>query len=187
MYLWRPPMPQAATLASAPIITVTQSWPLRDIGSSNDRPGDQRRGESSPAPEDSRDPKARARRLGRVLIADDAWDAREMYALYFRSVGYDTVTAHDGPEAILIAQQTKPDVIIMDVSMPRMSGVTATRYLKNNARTRRIPVIILTGRAAQAIQEGALEMGADMFLTKPCLPEDLEQQVARLLRGLRAR
>jgi two-component system, cell cycle response regulator DivK len=71
--------------------------------------------------------------------------------------------------------------------MPRMSGVTATRYLKNNARTRRIPVIILTGRAAQAIQEGALEMGADMFLTKPCLPEDLEQQVARLLRGLRAR
>ena len=66
--------------------------------------------------------------------------------------------------------------------MPGLDGIAATRQLKADERTRYTPVIILTGYLLRAIQDGALAGGADAFLTKPCLPEDLEQQVQRLLR-----
>jgi CheY-like chemotaxis protein len=69
----------------------------------------------------------------------------------------------------------------MDLAMPRLNGISAVHRLKQDARTRDIPVIILTGYAFRAIQQGALEAGADVFLTKPCLPEDLERHVQSLL------
>ena len=121
-----------------------------------------------------------SRRLGRVLIVDDNPDARDMYALYFRKLGYDAITASDGPTAIVLAQDLKPEVIVMDLAMPGMSGISATHHLKHDPRTRKISIILLTGHGARAIQEGALEMGVDVFLTKPCLPEDLEHHVRRL-------
>jgi two-component system, cell cycle response regulator DivK len=130
----------------------------------------ERRGQSEP----------RARRPGRVLIVDDNPDARDMYALYFRKLGYDAITASDASTAIVLGQDLKPDVIVMDLAMPGMSGITATHHLKHDPRTRQIGIILLTGHGARAIQEGALEMGVDVFLTKPCLPEDLEHHVRRL-------
>ena len=126
-------------------------------------------------------PRPRARRLGRVLIVDDTADARDMYAMYIRRLGYDAVTAHDGATAISLAIDLKPDVIVMDLAMPGMSGISATHHLKHDPRTRNIKVILLTGHGMRAIQEGALEMGVDVFLTKPCLPEDLESHVRRLI------
>ena len=116
-----------------------------------------------------------------MLIVDDSRDAREMYALYFRTVGYDAVTADDGDAGIEVATKLKPDIIVMDLAMPRISGVSAAHHLKNDPRTRKIPIILLTGHGHRAIHEGALEMGIDLFLTKPCLPEDLEGHVRRLL------
>src|SRR5438067_2051952 len=73
------------------------------------------------------------------------------------------------------------DAVVMDLAMPTLDGIAATSKLKTDARTRETPVIILTGYPMRAVQQGALEAGADAFLTKPCLPEDLEQQVRRLL------
>ena len=140
------------------------------------------RGELSSVPGGrSGQPEPRTRRLGRVLIVDDNPDARDMYALYFRKVGYDALTAHDGVTAIALAVDLKPDVIVMDLSMPGMTGISATHHLKHDPRTRSIKVILLTGYGARAIAEGALEMGVDVFLTKPCLPEDLEDHVRRLV------
>ena len=116
-----------------------------------------------------------------VLIVDDVSDAREMYGLYFRKAGFTVFTASDGRGGITLAREHRPDVIIMDMAMRGMDGITATREIKRDARLRKIPVIILTGYPMRAVQDGALEAGADAFLTKPCLPEDLEQQVRRLL------
>ena len=75
----------------------------------------------------------------------------------------------------------KPDVIVIDLAMPRLDGVSAIRRLKESPSAGRIPVILLTGHAMQAIQQGAMEAGADVFLTKPCLPEDLEDNVRRVI------
>ena len=116
-----------------------------------------------------------------ILIVDDVADTRELYSLYFRSRGCTVMTAQDGVAAIDVAQRHRPDAIVMDLSMPGLDGVSATRRLKRDARTRHIPILILTGYPMRAIRDGALEAGANAFLTKPCLPEDLEQHVQRLV------
>ena len=123
----------------------------------------------------------RSRGAGVVLIVDDTADTRELYALYFGSRGYVVRTAHDGLSGIEAALRLRPDVIVMDLSMPGVDGLAATRRLKADPRTRAVPLMILTGFPMRAIAEGVLEAGADAFLTKPCLPEDLEQHVRRLL------
>src|SRR6185436_10214810 len=122
-----------------------------------------------------------ARRAAGVLIVDDTPDVREMYGEYFTARGFRVVTARDGEAGVATATAHRPDVIVMDLSMPRLDGITAIRQLKADARTRKVPVILLTGYPYKAIEDGALEAGADAFLTKPCLPEDLERQVHRLL------
>jgi two-component system, cell cycle response regulator DivK len=92
------------------------------------------------------------------------------------------VTANDGENAVRVALDQRPHVIVMDLSMPRLDGIDATRRIKRDRRARRGRVIILTGYPYKAIERGALESGADMFLTKPCLPEDLERHVRDLLK-----
>ena len=72
-------------------------------------------------------------------------------------------------------------MIVLDLSMPVLDGISATHRLRAHPRTRSIPIILLTGYPHKAIAGGALEGGVDVFLTKPCLPEDLETQVRRLL------
>ena len=104
-----------------------------------------------------------------------------MYALYFKVHGYDVASADDGRAGVEMGLNLKPDVIVMDLAMPGMSGAAATEYLKRDPRTRHIPVILLTGHHGRAIEERVLERGVDVFLTKPCLPEDLEGHVRRLL------
>jgi DNA-binding response OmpR family regulator len=117
-----------------------------------------------------------------VLIVEDTADTRELYALYFTAQGYRVVTAQDGEAGIAAALHHRPDVIIMDLSMPRLNGVTAIKRLRVDRRTRELPVILLTGYPHEAIHQGALQAGADTFLTKPCLPEDLEEHARRLIR-----
>jgi two-component system cell cycle response regulator DivK len=116
-----------------------------------------------------------------VLIADDTVDAREMYSFHLSALGFTVVTASDGEEAIGMALAQRPDIIVMDLSMPRVDGLTAVRRLKQDARTKGTPVILLTGYPLRAIEQGVLGAGVDVFLTKPCLPEDLEANVRRLL------
>jgi two-component system, cell cycle response regulator DivK len=116
-----------------------------------------------------------------VLIVDDVQDTREMYAAYFESRSFRPITARDGEQAVAVATSLRPHVIIMDLAMPWLDGIGSIRRLKQNPRTRVIPVILLTGYPDKAVRDGALEAGATVFLTKPCLPEDLEAAVRRLL------
>jgi len=121
------------------------------------------------------------RRQPVVLIADDTTDAREMYADYLRERGFTVVTAHDGAAAIRVALDQIPDVIVMDLAMPQIDGITAIERLKADPRMVRTRVILLTGYPL-AFEARALEAGADLFLTKPCLPERLVRHVNALRR-----
>jgi two-component system, cell cycle response regulator DivK len=116
-----------------------------------------------------------------VLIVDDTADTRELYALYFQSRGFSVVTAQDGEAGIEVALRHRPDVIVMDLSMPRLDGLAAIQRLRQEPLTSHTPVIILTAYPLPAMPQGALEAGADALLLKPCLPEDLERNIRQLL------
>jgi two-component system cell cycle response regulator DivK len=121
------------------------------------------------------------RGAGLVLIVDDSMPTRELYTEYLTFRGLGVVAAAEAESGMALAHTLKPDVIVMDLAMPGLNGITATHRLKQHPRTRRIPVIVLTGYAFRAIEQGALEAGADVFLTKPCLPEELEVKIRSLL------
>jgi two-component system cell cycle response regulator DivK len=119
----------------------------------------------------------------RVLLVDDYPDAREMYGEYLEYSGYEVIEAANGMEALQRAVDDKPDIILMDLSLPVMDGWEATRRLKADERTAGIPVVALTGHALAGISEGARQAGCDAFVTKPCLPEDLVIEIKRLLKS----
>ena len=123
--------------------------------------------------------KSRARQL--VLVVEDYQDAREMYAAYLQFSGFDVAEAGNGIEAVEKATELLPDIILMDLALPRMDGWEATRRLKADARTRHIPVVALTGHALAGHADGAREAGCDAFVTKPCLPDALVAEIRRLL------
>jgi two-component system cell cycle response regulator DivK len=118
-----------------------------------------------------------------VLVVDDFEDNRAMYAEYLTYSGYRVEQASNGEEAVELTQRLKPDVVVMDLSLPIMDGWEATRRLKADESTRHIPVIALTGHALAGHSRGAREAGCDAFLAKPCLPEKLVAKVEELMRG----
>ena len=123
----------------------------------------------------------RARTQPLVLVVEDYQDAREMYAAYLQFSGFDVAEAGNGVEAIEKTQELLPDIVLMDLALPRMDGWEATRRLKNDPRTRHIPIVALTGHALAGHAEGAREAGCDAFVTKPCLPDALVAEIKRLL------
>ena len=120
-----------------------------------------------------------------VLVVDDYADAREMYCEYLQLSGFRVTEASDGAEALAQAFAQIPDVVLMDLSLPTMDGVEATRQLKLDVRTRGVPVIALTGHSISSLAGGFAGTGCDSFVTKPCLPEALVAEVRRVL-GKRA-
>ena len=116
-----------------------------------------------------------------VLVVDDFADNREMYSEYLSFSGYDVIEARNGKEAVEAAQARLPDIIIMDLSLPVMDGWEATRRLKADERTKKIPVVALTGHALAGHSKGAGDAGCDSFLSKPCLPEQLVAEIKRML------
>ena len=119
-----------------------------------------------------------------ILVVDDYQDAREMYAEYLQFSGFRVAEARNGNEAVEQAFALKPDLILMDLSLPGMDGWEATRQLKSDDRTRHIPVVALTGHALAGASEGAKKAGCDSFVTKPCLPDDLVIEVRRMLNAV---
>jgi two-component system, cell cycle response regulator DivK len=116
-----------------------------------------------------------------VLVVEDYQDAREMYVEYLRFSGFQVAEARNGLEALERAQTMLPDIILMDLALPRMDGWEATRRLKGDARTGHIPIVALTGHALAGHAEGARQAGCDAFVTKPCLPDALVAEIKRLL------
>jgi CheY-like chemotaxis protein len=116
-----------------------------------------------------------------ILVVDDYQDAREMYAEYLQFSGFRVAEAKNGNEAVEQAFALKPDLILMDLSLPGMDGWEATRRLKADESTKHIPIVALTGHALAGASEGAKKAGCDSFVTKPCLPDDLVVEVRRML------
>jgi CheY-like chemotaxis protein len=116
-----------------------------------------------------------------VLLVDDYDDAREMYAEYLKFSGFETVQAASGPEAVRRALESRPDIVVMDLSLPVMDGWEATRRLKADERTATIPVLALTGHAFASLSQRAKQAGFDGFVAKPCLPEDLIAEIRKVL------
>jgi CheY-like chemotaxis protein len=123
----------------------------------------------------------------RVLVVDDFDDAREMYAEYLEFAGFQVETARNGQEAVEKAQEATPDIILMDLSLPVMDGWEATRLIKQDLRTRDIPVMALSGHVLAGSENHAKEAGADEFVAKPCLPQDLENKIRTMLKPSKAK
>jgi CheY-like chemotaxis protein len=116
-----------------------------------------------------------------VLVVDDVAHGREIFAEYLEFRGFRVATAEDGLDAMEKAFALLPDVILMDLSLPGIDGWEATRRLKQDDRTRGIPVIALTAHALASAHDRAKEVGCDAVVTKPCIPRDLEAEVRRQL------
>lgn len=108
----------------------------------------------------------------RILVVEDNRDNMTLIVDVLTSLDYDVLQAGDGQQGIDIAKAEKPDLILMDLSLPRMDGWTATRILKDDPEVKAIPVIALTAHAMIGDRERALEAGCDDYLSKPLdLPE----------------
>lgn len=117
----------------------------------------------------------------RVLIVEDYEDTRALYAIYLRQRGYEIVEAGDGAEAQEAAVATQPDIVVMDMALPDVDGWELTTRLKEDERTRDIPVLALTGHGLADHKRRARAAGCEGFLLKPCLPEVLDAEIQRVL------
>lgn len=126
-------------------------------------------------------PKAAKGCKAKVLVVEDYEDAREMYQEFLEFEGFEVVVAADGLEALERAKQSRPDVILMDMSLPLLNGWEATRRLKENDTTADIPVMALTGHAFAGHAEKAKQVGCDAYVTKPALPEEVANRIRSML------
>jgi CheY-like chemotaxis protein len=116
-----------------------------------------------------------------LLIVDDDAAARLIYSEYLRLQGWVVFTAADGRAALDKATGLRPDVVVLDLTMPRVDGWTVLKYMRESSWTDAIPVVVVTGSAEA--REDAFEAGCDAFLSKPCPPETLERQLRGLFRA----
>lgn len=118
-----------------------------------------------------------------LLLADDFEDGRELYREYLEFNGYRVVTAVDGVDAVEQARAALPVLLLLDIQMPRMSGVEALQVLKRDPAFARVPAVALTAHALDADRDAFLAQGFDTVVTKPCLPEDLLRLIDGFLLG----
>jgi CheY-like chemotaxis protein len=122
-----------------------------------------------------------------VLLVDDDPDNRDIYVQFLTYSGLRVEEADNGHQALDKAFTLRPDVIVMDLSLPGLDGWEATRRLKQDPRTRDIPVIALTGHALAGHCTGAFDAGCDAFITKPCLPDRLLDEIRAIIPVARSR
>ncbi len=123
-----------------------------------------------------------ANRVLRALVVDDSAVIRELITVNLELEGFEVATAGDGETAIDLATRIRPDVITLDVMMPRLSGFETVVRLRQDERTAAIPVVMVTGRAQAADLERGAEVGVEAYLTKPFEPDALVEVVRRLAR-----
>lgn len=118
---------------------------------------------------------------GRILVVDD-----EIYIVHILDFslgmeGYEVVTALDGEQALQKAQETKPDLIVLDIMMPKMDGYETCKALKANPDTKDIPVILLSAKGRNVDQQTGFDVGAEDYITKPFSPRKLVDRINTML------
>jgi len=114
-----------------------------------------------------------------VLIVEDNEDNRLIYSQYLAHGGFRVLEAANGAEGIDVARRERPDIVLMDISMPVMDGLAATRALKADEDLRAIPVIALTAHAMASDEAMAREAGCDGYISKPVMPREVRAEVER--------
>ncbi len=118
----------------------------------------------------------------RILIVDDEPDAVDLVEFNLTAAGFAVVTAADGAEAVRRAREDEPDLIVLDVMLPKLDGLEVCKLLRREPATARVPILMLTARAAEIDRVLGLELGADDYVTKPFSPRELVLRVKGLLR-----
>jgi two-component system alkaline phosphatase synthesis response regulator PhoP len=120
---------------------------------------------------------------GKVLVVDD-----EVYILHIldfslNAEGYEVITAEDGEQALAKAKSEQPDLVVLDVMMPKIDGYEACRKLKQDPKMKDVPVILLTAKGRDIDRKLGLEVGADDYITKPFSPNKLIEKIGSFLGG----
>jgi DNA-binding response OmpR family regulator len=116
-----------------------------------------------------------------VLVADDDADIRALVTFRLERAGYDVVAASDGEEALRLAREQTPDLAVLDVMMPKLTGDEVTRQIRGDEATQRMPVILLTARVQEEDVARGFEAGADDYIKKPFSPQELRARVQAVL------
>jgi DNA-binding response OmpR family regulator len=116
-----------------------------------------------------------------ILVVDDDPVIQKLLSVNFEMEGYDVLTASDGIEGLEKIRAYAPDLVLLDVMMPRLDGIEVVRRLKQDPKTKKIPIVLLSAKAQSADVSGGLEAGADAYVTKPFDPLELLEKVAALL------
>ncbi|WP_299025306.1 response regulator [uncultured Thermanaerothrix sp.] len=119
--------------------------------------------------------------MAHILVAEDERDIRELIAFTLRFAGYEVTTVSNGEEAVQVAAQIRPALILMDVRMPRMDGYQACQTLKANPDLKHIPVVFLSAKGQESEIQAGLAAGATEYLLKPFAPDELTRRVRELL------
>ena len=121
--------------------------------------------------------------MKKILIVDDQLEVRELVAVTLRSDDYEVLQAKNGIEAVEMAKITMPDLIIMDVMMPVMDGIEATRRIKNDPATAACTIVMLTAKSQESDRKAGLDAGAASYFAKPFSPLELLKKVEEVLSG----
>jgi CheY-like chemotaxis protein len=120
--------------------------------------------------------------LSKVLVVEDDLSIQKVIRMSLKSRGVnEVVVASDGEECLALADRVSPDVILLDITMPKLDGYDTCRFLKSNEKTRLIPVIFLSAKAQNYEKEIGYEAGAVGYLTKPFDPMTLHEQILNIL------
>ena len=121
-------------------------------------------------------------RLGRVLLVEDEQDVAELIRYNLTKEGYDVVLSANGNEALRLAREHRPDVLLLDIMVPQLNGWEVCRRLKKDPDLSQIPVIMLSGRVEEGDKVFGFEVGADDYVTKPFSPRELIARIRAVLR-----
>ena len=117
-----------------------------------------------------------------ILIVDDEQDIIELIKYNLKNEGYSILTAQTGEQAIKIARQSRPDLIVLDLMLPGIDGLEVTKYLKNSGQTQDIPIVMLTAKGEESDIVTGLELGANDYISKPFSPKVLVARIRAILR-----
>lgn len=123
--------------------------------------------------------------MAAILIVDDEEPIQELLKFNLEKEGYTVLVAYDGPSALRIVEEKRPDLVILDVMLPGMDGMEVCNQLRQNSISRDIPVIMLTAKVEEIDKVLGLELGADDYLTKPFSPRELLARIRARLRRIK--
>ncbi len=121
----------------------------------------------------------------KILVVEDDVNLVELVKYNLEQEGFDVVTTEDGEEALVLADEEKPDLVLLDWMIVNLSGIEVCRRMRRNAETANLPIIMLTARTEEADRIRGLEIGADDYITKPFSPRELIARIRAVLRRLR--